>query len=98
MAAGVVLAAVWVATAGPIGFVALAAPQIARRLARAPGTGILPAAAMGALVMVVSELLGQRLLSPFQVPVGLITSAVGGWSSTTSASPPAEASEPTSAE
>lgn len=78
MAAGVVLAAVWVATAGPIGFVALAAPQIARRLARAPGTGILPAAAMGALVRVVSELLGQRLLSPFQIPVGLITSAVGG--------------------
>lgn len=78
MAVGVVLAAVWVATAGPIGFVALAAPQIARRLAQAPGTGILPAAAMGAQVMVVSELLGQRLLSPFQIPVGLITSAVGG--------------------
>lgn len=33
---------------------------------------------MGALVMVVSELLGQRLLSPFQILVGLITSAVGG--------------------
>lgn len=78
MAAGVVLAAVSVAPAGPIGFVALAAPQIARRPARTPCTGIVPAAAMGVLVMVVSELLGQRLLSPFQIPVGLITSAVGG--------------------
>ena len=34
--------------------------------------------ATGAVLLVVADLLAQRLLSPFQIPVGLLTSAVGG--------------------
>lgn len=78
IAAGVGLAAAAAAAAGPIAFVALAAPQIARRLTRATGPGVLPAAAMGALLLVASDLIGQRALPGTQVPVGLVTSCLGG--------------------
>lgn len=78
IAVGLVLAAGAVATAGPIGFLALAAPQLARRVARAPGIAFGPALAMGALLLAVADLLAQRLLSPFQIPVGLVTAALGG--------------------
>ncbi|CAD5990522.1 iron chelate uptake ABC transporter family permease subunit [Agreia sp. COWG] len=78
LALGVCLAAIAVATAGPIGFLALAAPQLARRVARSPGVTVLASAAMGAAILVSADLLAQRLLSPFQIPVGLVTAAIGG--------------------
>jgi iron complex transport system permease protein len=72
------LATASVAAAGPISFVALTAPQVARRLARAPGAGILLSALMGAVIMTGADLLVQQ--SPFgvQLPVGLLTAVVGG--------------------
>lgn len=72
------LAAASVAAAGPISFVALTAPQVARRLARAPGAGILLAALAGACIMTLADLLAQQ--SPFgvQLPVGILTAVVGG--------------------
>ncbi|RAX21312.1 MULTISPECIES: iron chelate uptake ABC transporter family permease subunit [unclassified Actinomyces] len=75
---GVVLAAVCVAVAGPIGFLALAAPQLAQRLARTAGLTLSVSAAMGAALLVVADLLAQRLLAPFQIPVGLLSAACGG--------------------
>ena len=75
---GVVLAAICVATAGPIGFIALAAPQLARRLSRSAGMTLIASAAMGALLLGGADFLAQRLLSPFQIPVGLVSAAVGG--------------------
>lgn len=75
---GVVLAAVCVAVAGPIGFLALAAPQLARRLSRSAGITMLASAAMGALLLGGADFLAQRLLSPFQIPVGLVSAALGG--------------------
>ncbi|PXA67999.1 FecCD family ABC transporter permease [Cryobacterium arcticum] len=78
LAIGVCLAAIAVATAGPIGFLALAAPQLARSLARSPGVTVLASTVMGSLILVVADLVAQRLLSPFQIPVGLVTSALGG--------------------
>ncbi|VEI15971.1 Ferric enterobactin transport system permease protein fepG [Actinomyces viscosus] len=75
---GVVLAAVCVAVAGPIGFLALAAPQLARRLSRSVGITMVASAAMGALLLGGADFLAQRLLSPFQIPVGLISAALGG--------------------
>jgi iron complex transport system permease protein len=67
-----------VAAAGPISFVALTAPQIARRLSRAPGSQILLSALLGSLIMVVADLIVQQ--GPFgsQLPVGLLTALVGG--------------------
>jgi iron complex transport system permease protein len=73
----VALVAVATATAGPVTFVALAAPQAARRLTRAPGAGIGPAAVTGALIVPVSDLIAQRAL-PSELPVGVATGAIGG--------------------
>ncbi len=78
MLAGVALTAAATATAGPIGFVALAAPQLARRLTGATGPGVVPAALMGALLLSVSDLGVQRLFGGSGLPVGVATGAVGG--------------------
>jgi len=75
---GVVLAAVCVAAAGPIGFLALAAPQLAGRLSRSAGINLLPTFMVGAALLVLADFTAGRLLSPFQIPVGLISSALGG--------------------
>ncbi len=71
------LAAMAVAAAGPIAFIALSAPHLARRLARAPGTTVGSAALMGALLLGVSDLVAQWVL-PHQLPVGVVTVSVGG--------------------
>ncbi|MFI7547556.1 FecCD family ABC transporter permease [Actinoplanes sp. NPDC049599] len=70
--------AVATAATGPVAFVALAAPQITRRLTGSPTLQLLPAALTGALLMVLSDLVAQRLLAPAQLPVGVVTGAVGG--------------------
>lgn len=74
---GVALTAVGVASTGPIAFVALAAPQLARRLTRTPSPGLLTSALMGGTVLVLSDLLGQRIF-PKDLPVGVVTGLVGG--------------------
>jgi iron complex transport system permease protein len=76
--AGVGLTAVATAAAGPVGFVALAAPQLARRLTRSSGAGLVAAGLLGALLLTAADLAGQRLFAPTQLPVGLSTAAVGG--------------------
>jgi iron complex transport system permease protein len=75
---GVALTAVATAAAGPVSFVSLAAPQLARRLTRTPGTALVPSAAMGAFLLTVSDWLAQRAFAPTQLPVGVVTVAVGG--------------------
>ncbi|TDD91866.1 hypothetical protein E1298_11485 [Actinomadura rubrisoli] len=78
MAVGVGLTAAGTATAGPVAFIALSAPQLAKRLTRAPGPNLLPAALTGAVLLCLSDLAAQRLLAPTQLPVGVMTGAVGG--------------------
>jgi iron complex transport system permease protein len=74
----VALAALSVSVAGPIAFVAFIAPHIARRLAATSGAGALPAsAAVGALLMLVSDIVAQRLLAPTSLPVGIVTAVLG---------------------
>lgn len=72
------LCAVSVAVAGPVGFVALAAPQLARRLARSPGAAVGSAAVLGAALVLVSDVVAQRIIAPAQLPVGVVTGVVGG--------------------
>lgn len=71
------LAAVATASAGPIGFVALVSPQIARRLVGGRSLALIPAAACGALLVVASDLVGRRILAPSELPVGIITAILG---------------------
>lgn len=75
---GVAFTATATAAAGPIAFVSLAAPQLARRLARSAGVTLAASAAMGALLLVASDFVAQRLFAPTQLPVGVITVCVGG--------------------
>jgi iron complex transport system permease protein len=78
IAISVGLAAVATAAAGPVSFLALAAPQLARRLTGSAGAGLVPAALMGALLLTAGDLAVQRLFSPAQLPVGIATGALGG--------------------
>lgn len=75
---GVGLSSVAVAVAGPIAFVALAAPQLVKRVVRTSGIHALLSALMGATLLVVADLAAQSL--PFNVafPVGLMTGVIGG--------------------
>ncbi len=76
---GVAASAVVTAAAGPIGFVALAAPQIARRLMRSPGVSIAGAATTGAVLLSAAQLCSVAAsASNRPIPVGLITVCVGG--------------------
>ncbi len=72
------LAAVATAATGPIWFLALAAPQLARRLTRAAGAGLLPAALLGALLLACGDFAVQRLFDDTQLPVGTATGTLGG--------------------
>jgi iron complex transport system permease protein len=71
---GVGLTALVTAAAGPIAFVALAAPQIAKRLTRGSGLQVIPSALVGALVLLVSDIIAQRA----GFPVGVVTVSLGG--------------------
>lgn len=78
MVLGVAATALAVATAGPVGFVALGAPQAARRLCGTPGVPWGASALVGAALLASADLAAQRLLSPTQIPVGYVTAAIGG--------------------
>lgn len=75
---GVALTATVTAVAGPIIFVALAAPQLARRLTKSAGISLLPSAAMGAALLLVSDVVAQRIIAPAALPVGAVTVTLGG--------------------
>lgn len=74
----VALAAAGVSVAGPIAFVALTAPQIARRLSRSSGAGIVLSALTGALLLCAADLVVQHAPLAVQLPVGIVTAALGG--------------------
>ena len=74
---GVVLAAIAVSCAGPIGFVALVSPQIARRLVRGSSAALLPSAAVGAALLAASDLVARRVFAPTELPVGIVTAVLG---------------------
>ncbi|WP_216843699.1 FecCD family ABC transporter permease [Phytoactinopolyspora alkaliphila] len=67
-----------VTVVGPVAFVALMAPQIGRRLTRAPGPNIAVAALTGALILAVADLAVQQGPFGVQLPVGILTAGVGG--------------------
>lgn len=75
---GVACTATVTAVAGPIVFIALAAPQIGRRLAGSAGVALIPAALTGAVLLLSADLIAQMLLAPTSLPVGVVTTAIGG--------------------
>lgn len=75
---GVALIAVPSALAGPIQFVALASPHIARALTRGTGALVVPSALVGAFLMIGCDVIAQHLFAPMILPVGLVTIVLGG--------------------
>jgi iron complex transport system permease protein len=73
----VVLAAIATAAAGPIAFVALISPQIARRLVRAAGITLVASALTGAALVLLADLAARRAFAPTELPVGVVTGIVG---------------------
>lgn len=71
------LAALAVAAAGPVIFVAFVSGPIARRLVSAPGACIVPAACVGAFVTTLADLAARRVLAPTELPVGIATCVIG---------------------
>lgn len=73
----VLLTAVTCAFAGPIAFIALCAPAIARPLVAHGSIAVGPSALVGAVLLVASDLVGQFALPGVAVPVGVVTGALG---------------------
>ncbi|MBM7089088.1 iron chelate uptake ABC transporter family permease subunit [Streptomyces sp. NPDC012461] len=78
MLSAVLLTASATAAAGPVGFVALTAPQLARRLTRSPGPNLVASLWMGAALLVTADWISQRAFGADQLPVGVVTGVLGG--------------------
>ena len=63
---------------GLIGFLGLLAPHLARALVGVDGRRVMPVAALiGALVLLVADLLAQRIVRSLELPVGAVTAVLG---------------------
>ncbi len=74
----VALAALATGAAGPISFIALAAPQLVARLLRVGHLPVAASAVMGAGLLLLADLVSQTKPFGFNLPIGQLTSLVGG--------------------
>ncbi|WP_327237769.1 iron chelate uptake ABC transporter family permease subunit [Streptomyces sp. NBC_01317] len=74
---GVGLVAFGTAAAGPVAFVALAAPQVAQRLARTAWPPPVAAGLTGALMVLAADLAARELIPDTELPVGVVTGVLG---------------------
>jgi iron complex transport system permease protein len=72
------MAAVTVGSVGVIGFLGLVAPHIARTLLGVDWRwSLMGAGAIGAILLLLSDVLAQRLVAGGELPVGIITAILG---------------------
>lgn len=77
IAVGCALAAVSITVAGPVGFVALMVPHMARMLAGPlSGSVMVLTGVLGACFLLMADIVAQHFL-PVSLPVGVVTAAVG---------------------
>ncbi|KQT53150.1 hypothetical protein ASG43_19430 [Aureimonas sp. Leaf454] len=68
-----------VSVAGPIAFLGLMVPPLARRLAgHGLRAGLLASAAIGASILLLADTAGRLVLAPAEVRVGIMTALIGG--------------------
>lgn len=78
MLGGIILTAVATASTGPIAFIALSAPQIARRMTASATVPLFSAATVGALLLLSADVVAQHAFTGIQLPVGAVTISIGG--------------------
>ncbi len=74
----VALVSITTVVVGPIVFVALTAPQIARRLTRSAAPTLGCSALTGSAIVLAADIAAQRLVPDTPLPVGVMTGAFGG--------------------
>ena len=68
-----------VSLGGPIGFVGIIIPHVVRLLVGADHRIVLPASALlGAAFLVACDVAARTIMSPMELPVGIITAMLGG--------------------
>jgi len=78
MFVGVALTAIATAITGPISFISLAAPQIARRLSKQKHVTLTSSAIVGAILLMTADFIAQHSWEGATLPVGLVTISLGG--------------------
>jgi iron complex transport system permease protein len=73
----VLLASLATAAAGPVAFVALACPQLARMLCRTARPPLLASAVLGGVLVTVADVVARLVVAPAQLPVGVVTALLG---------------------
>ncbi len=76
---GVALAALATAATGPIAFIALAAPQLMVRLRNTANLPIVSSALMGALILLIADLISQLIPIDVNLPIGRVCGIIGGF-------------------
>ncbi len=77
--AAVVLTAAATAAVGPVAFIALSAPHIARYLTASPNVPIVSGALMGAILLMMADMFSQMFASNIALPIGMVTGLLGGF-------------------
>lgn len=78
IAIGVALAGACVSVAGGISFLGLGAPHIARKLVGSRHQRFLPVTAcIGAIILLISDMIARNILAPSELPVGLVVAILG---------------------
>jgi iron complex transport system permease protein len=68
-----------VSLGGPIGFIGIIVPHLVRLMVGSDHRVVLPAAALfGAAFTVLCDLVARTIMSPLELPVGIITALIGG--------------------
>jgi iron complex transport system permease protein len=78
VALAVALVSITTVAIGPVVFVALTAPQIARRLMRSAAPTLAGSGLTGAAIVLAADVAGQRLVPGTPLPAGVLTGAFGG--------------------
>ncbi|MEU8579431.1 Fe(3+)-hydroxamate ABC transporter permease FhuB [Streptomyces abikoensis] len=74
----VALAGLAVGICGPVGFVALASPVIAGRLAGPVRVPVVGSMLVGSVLIVLADTVGRVLFDGVEIPVGIVTTVLGG--------------------
>jgi iron complex transport system permease protein len=68
-----------VSVGGPVGFIGIIVPHLARLMVGADHRVVLPASALfGAAFLVACDVVSRTVLAPLELPVGIITALIGG--------------------